>query len=78
MILLKLNRVLYCYCSIIQKNNALNLITCFRVYKVLRGKKLATGLENWLMEISSPLASVANAFFRLRPPLWLEQTWVLN
>ena len=32
---------------------------------------MANGLENWLMEISSPLASVANGFFRLRPPLVL-------
>ena len=32
-------------------------------------KKLANGFQNWLMKIPNPLASVANAFFRLRPPL---------
>ena len=47
----------------------------FRRFCKLRffaGKKLANGFKNWLMEIPSPLASVANAFFRLRPPLQFQ------
>ena len=51
---------MYIYVNYIKK------IVC--VFCVL-AEKMANGFENWLMEISSPLASVANDLFSLRSPL---------
>ena len=49
----------------VKKNQTADQDNCSKIV----AKKMANGFQNWLMKIPNPLASVANAFFSLRPPL---------